>query len=80
MFDDITYHGEIDFVVAVDEDVSESDHPTEGVCQRRLDPTGACCSSAKFRARSRFSEMFVRDDVRSDVERRLNGDLQASVR
>lgn len=76
MFDDIAYHGEVDFVVAVDEDVSESDHPAEGIREPRFDRAGALQQPEKFRARSRFTEMFVRDDVRRDVECRLDSDLQ----
>ena len=55
---------------------SQPDHSGQGVAQRRVEPTRLGQQREHVAVRLRLSEAIVGDDVRSHVQRALNGDLQ----
>ena len=76
MLDDVTHDGEIDRGVAVNEDVTESGHVSERRRQGRADVSAACEEVEQLAVGPRLTKALIRDDVRGDIERGLNRELQ----
>lgn len=76
VFDDISDDREIDGVVPVHEHIPEPDHVPHGRGERRRQPRVALEQIEQLSVRARLAMPSIRDDVRGDVERCLNRQLQ----
>ena len=76
MLDDVPHNRHVHIVVLVDEHIAKADHVAQRCREARVKPARALDQVEQFAIRSRFSEPAVGDDVRRNVDGRLNGDLE----
>lgn len=73
--ENIVHDRDVDLRVTVDEDVTKPCHVGDAVREFRADPPASSKPVEQLAACCRFAEALFRDDMGSDVERGLDGEL-----